>query len=367
MACKISIEEACIKLGVLRWHKKCFVCSVTRRDLVVEVQNSTYDPVENTVLGPGQDRPGTKKGFEKVTLLQQFVFLLRVALKRLHSLLRIRDDVYLSKSESVSSEGGSSNNNLSTGLSKLSAKRTSLQDLRRVLMDGSSAVTSPSSAAAATATQSAAATSPPTSAAATSAGAAAVEKIDDKSQVKKTVEQPEYVGSVHNLIESLYAGGDLNRQKSIRAETASVPQPSSAAAAASKQQQHLEIKQPDNNLGEPPVVSPSPSSTDQGWPMSSSAANEPSSPQQLVRQRSSLIGGSRIMFFAELSALEAFIVRHVTLLKLHPLVQEFFTMSELLDVIRSRKTTFWIKIINTLNPVRKQVRTKGNFVISINK
>ena len=48
-------------------------------------------------------------------------------------------------------------------------------------------------------------------------------------------------------------------------------------------------------------------------------------------------------YFSELSALEYFIVRHVAVLSMSPLVEGHFNLEELLSLIESRKPTFWGK------------------------
>lgn len=48
-------------------------------------------------------------------------------------------------------------------------------------------------------------------------------------------------------------------------------------------------------------------------------------------------------FFSELSALELFIVRHIAVMSLEPLVKDDFNLEELLDLIETRKGGFWGK------------------------
>lgn len=46
-------------------------------------------------------------------------------------------------------------------------------------------------------------------------------------------------------------------------------------------------------------------------------------------------------YFSELSALEYFIVRHVAVLSMQPLLEGHFNLEELLELIETRKPTFW--------------------------
>ena len=48
-------------------------------------------------------------------------------------------------------------------------------------------------------------------------------------------------------------------------------------------------------------------------------------------------------YFSELSALEYLIIRHVAVLKMEPLVKDYFTLEDLLNLIETRKPTFWGK------------------------
>ena len=68
----------------------------------------------------------------------------------------------------------------------------------------------------------------------------------------------------------------------------------------------------------------------------------------------------RTMYLAETSALEFFMVRHLTVVKLHPLVAEHFTHSDLVDVVRIPKQSFWSRFLSTLKPNKKQAKPKGN-------
>ena len=49
-------------------------------------------------------------------------------------------------------------------------------------------------------------------------------------------------------------------------------------------------------------------------------------------------------YFSELSALEYFIVRHVAVIAMQPMLEGHFTMEELLNLIETRKPTFWNKM-----------------------
>lgn len=80
-------------------------------------------------------------------------------------------------------------------------------------------------------------------------------------------------------------------------------------------------------------------------------------------------------YFSELSALELFIVRHIAVMSLEPLVKDQFNMEELLDLIETRKGGFWGKFGKAFKPPKekaskdkeekKGIRKKGVFGVSL--
>lgn len=68
-------------------------------------------------------------------------------------------------------------------------------------------------------------------------------------------------------------------------------------------------------------------------------------------------------FFSELSGLEYFIVRHVAVLQMQPLLEPHFNLEDLLTLIESRKQTFWGKIFKNDKP--KGGKKKGVFGVSL--
>lgn len=71
-------------------------------------------------------------------------------------------------------------------------------------------------------------------------------------------------------------------------------------------------------------------------------------------------------YFSELSALEYFIVRHVAVLSMEPLLEGHFTLEELLSLIESRKPTIWNIFGRAFNKEGKKVgKKKGAFGVSL--
>lgn len=71
-------------------------------------------------------------------------------------------------------------------------------------------------------------------------------------------------------------------------------------------------------------------------------------------------------YFSELSALEYFIVRHVAVLSMEPLLEGYFNLEELLSLIESRKPTIWNIFGRAFNKDGKKVgKKKGVFGVSL--
>jgi hypothetical protein len=71
-------------------------------------------------------------------------------------------------------------------------------------------------------------------------------------------------------------------------------------------------------------------------------------------------------YFSELSALEYFIVRHVAVLSMEPLLEGHFNLEELLGLIESRKPTIWNLFGRAFkNDGRKGGKKKGVFGVTL--
>ena len=71
-------------------------------------------------------------------------------------------------------------------------------------------------------------------------------------------------------------------------------------------------------------------------------------------------------YFSELSALEYFIVRHIAVLQMQPLLEGHFNLEDLLSLIESRKPTFWGKFGKAFkNDKAKSGKKKGVFGVTL--
>jgi len=96
---------------------------------------------------------------------------------------------------------------------------------------------------------------------------------------------------------------------------------------------------------------------------SSGNALDPSAPGEPSPQQKHDVGKK---YFSELSALEYFIVRHVAVIAMQPMLEGHFTMEELLNLIEIRKPNFWNKMGKAFkNDGKKGGKKKGVFGVPL--
>lgn len=76
------------------------------------------------------------------------------------------------------------------------------------------------------------------------------------------------------------------------------------------------------------------------------------------------LGGTK-RYFSELTALEYFIVRHVAVLSMEPLLEGHFNQEELLDLIETKRPTFWSKFGKAFTPKEKRQKAAKNAIFGI--
>ena len=91
--CQEPIDDECAQSGELRWHRNHLSCYKCQRLLGDDLGNALWSPAEMQVycrrcVEERRQAPDATANFESVTRLQQYVYLLRVALARLLSVLR---------------------------------------------------------------------------------------------------------------------------------------------------------------------------------------------------------------------------------------------------------------------------------------
>ncbi|KAJ1721062.1 Rho-type GTPase activating protein Rga1 [Coemansia erecta] len=96
-ACHSAVETECIEhmRRRKRWHLYCFTCSKCNGEIQHVYPQSAYDEVQGALFCPpcAKDHGVSPGGFKFVSQLEQYSFLMRVALKRLYGLLKMKNAV----------------------------------------------------------------------------------------------------------------------------------------------------------------------------------------------------------------------------------------------------------------------------------
>ncbi|KAJ2493614.1 Rho-type GTPase activating protein Rga1 [Coemansia sp. RSA 2050] len=96
-ACHGAVETECIEhmRRRKRWHLYCFVCGTCNSEIQHVYPQSAYDETTGVLYCPGcaKDHAVAVGGFKFVSQLEQYSFLMRVALKRLYGLLKMKNAV----------------------------------------------------------------------------------------------------------------------------------------------------------------------------------------------------------------------------------------------------------------------------------
>ncbi|KAJ2398237.1 Rho-type GTPase activating protein Rga1, partial [Coemansia sp. RSA 2603] len=96
-ACHSAVETECIEhmRRRKRWHLYCFTCSKCNGEIQHVYPQSAYDEIQGALFCPScaKDHGISPGGFKFVSQLEQYSFLMRVALKRLYGLLKMKNAV----------------------------------------------------------------------------------------------------------------------------------------------------------------------------------------------------------------------------------------------------------------------------------
>jgi ribosomal protein L37E len=345
--CQRPIDDECARCGDRRWHLTCVTCSNCGRDLSHNLEDARWSEQEhklycNSCEGRSSDAVG---GFVHVTRLQQYVFLLRVAVARLLSMLRnsgtlphTSDDPNLNgynsreghrlsgqvdppllQSDSPSkSYGGPVNESI-----RESSYENTLNDVRRLR---STRMDKHLSSTIKKARTSRILDGPEGRSA--RPGSAGADGSDTRNVPPHIVEERDFNGAPR--AELYFAHQDALTLDDI---------PRIVAAEQAKEQRPNAYKHARHELFRTSVTEPK---LVNGHQRNFSGANELDGPNATGEPSPQRGAGKR--YFSELSALEYFIVRHVAVLSMQPLLEGHFTLEELLGLIESRKPSFWDKI-----------------------
>ena len=361
--CMEPIDDECVMIYGKRWHTRPphLTCSVCRRDLTRELPNATYSEQDERVycLEHSKRARGTVGGFCHVTKLQQYVFLLKVALARLLEVLKsggtlphTTDDPSLTPYNTndghrglprpdLQGRGPGSRSKSYAGASRdPQHEETSLEqtvgEMKRLRSTRNERTLSTTFRKA----RASRILDGPTGIRPGSAGA---DGSDGKDRGGfQIVEERDLDGRVRPEL-------TFGNQDGLTLDDI----PRIVAAEQAKEQRPNAYRHAGANLlgrggEEPRLVN--------GHQRASSVGNDllAGEPNPLRTKR----------YFSELSALEYFIVRHVAVLSMQPLLEGHYTLEELLGLIESRKPTFWGKVSRALRNDNK-VKKKGVFGVAI--
>jgi hypothetical protein len=369
--CGKAIEDECIRCGEKRWHAHCLACSHCARDLSHNFEDLRWSEPEGRLVCINCEgkSPATVGGFERVTRLQQYVFLLRVALARLLAMLRTSgtvphtsDDPNLNgynsndghrvegkaappqlRNDSRSkSYGGAAEEN-----PRESSYENTLNDVRRLR---STRMDKHLSSTIKKARTSRIMDGPESRS--VRPGSAGADGSDTRDNGFSIVEERDMNGD--SRTELMFGHQDALTLDDI---------PRIVAAEQAKEQRPNAYKHARHELFRTSITEPKLHSGHQrsfsgGKDLDNAMAEDPS------LHRSGHPGGKK--YFSELSALEYFIVRHVAVLSMQPLLEGYYTLEELLSLIESRKPTFWNKFGKAFkNDGRKGSKKKGVFGVPL--
>ncbi|OAP63252.1 hypothetical protein AYL99_02479 [Fonsecaea erecta] len=361
-ACMDPIDDECVMIYGRRWHAKPrhLTCSVCQRDLTSDLANAMYNEREEKVycIDHARRTPDTVSGFAHVTKLQQYVFLLQVALARLLEVLKsggtlphTSDDPNLTPYDtneghhvSPSGEpvtphqkmGSRSRSYAGTSSQQESSLEQTVGEMKRLRSTRNERTLS-------TTFRKARESKILYGPSGVPAGSPGGDGQDNRNPGGfQIVQEKDLDGRMKN---ELTFGG----QEGLTLDDI----PRIVAAEQAKEQRPNAFRHAGTNLI--------------GY-----RGNEP----RLVNghQRGSSSGGADLLsgesplrtkrYFSELSALEYFIVRHVAVLSMQPLLEGEYTLEDLLGLIEQRKQTFWGKVSRALRG-DAGVKKKGIFGVPL--
>ncbi|KAF7876910.1 uncharacterized protein EAF02_008130 [Botrytis sinoallii] len=363
--CQKPIEDECARFEERRCHLACLQCSNCERDLAQNLEDIRFDDVEQRVYccNCQSQSSDVVSGFVRVTRLQQYVFLLRVALARLLEILRTKgtlphtsddpnlngynsseghkvpsdDDPPMLRSEARSkSFGGPVDEN-----PRESSYENTLNDVRRLRSTRMDKHLSSTIKKART--------------------SRIMDGVDSKRPGSAGADGSGSRNNEFQVVEDRDGNGESRTELMFGHQDALTLDdiPRIVAAEQAKEQRPNAYKHARHELFRTSITEPK---LINGHQRTFSAGNDLDAQTQRQQQR---VAGKK--YFSELSALEYFIVRHVAVIAMQPMLDGHFTMEELLNLIETRKPTFWGKMGKAFKNDGKKtaVKKKGVFGIPL--
>lgn len=378
VACKEPIDDECIMLGEQRWHVKPahLICAACQSDLTATPEDALWSgkqrrPFCNMCAMQKNLAPGAQGGFTPVSKLQQFVFLLKVALARLLAVLRAGGN--LGQPGMLTIVLGShnpSNRSVTLGDPGVAANEANIGK-RMSVADRRDAGPRPGRPRGGTEESSLEQTVGEMRRLRSIRNERTLSTTYKRARASRIIDGPEGRsvrpgssggdgtdprGHGFQIVEEKDANGDTVTELTFGTQDALTLDdiPRIVAAEQAKEQRPNAYRHAGTKLvgaGEPlPKYN-------RGHQRGVSGGNLEAITGRATRTK---------QYFSELSALEYFIVRHVAVLSMEPLLDGHFTLEELLSLIESRKPTIWNIFGRAFNKEGKKVgKKKGAFGVSL--
>ena len=358
--CQERVEESCAKAGILTWHTRHLQCGYCQRLVGDEIETTYWVETEQRVVCQQdcQERRPLKSSlvrFESVSRLKQYVHLLRVALARLLGVLRsggtlphTSDDPNLARYDSNDGH------------------RVGNEQLEAPLLRSN------------TRSKSYTGTSTDQNVSSYEQTVGEMKRLRS-TRLDKTLSTTIKKARTSRIIDGPQTGADDTGQKNHSFRIIDEHDPNTEVKT------ELPFGNQDGiTLDDIPRLVASQQAKEQRPNASKYARSHlpgvgPREPKIRTGHRRDLSGGNDFdntggdqvaqrtkKYFSELSALEYFIVRHVAVLSMQPLLEGHYTLEDLLGLIETRKPTFWGKFGKAFqNNKQKATKKKGVFGIPL--
>ncbi|KAH0608062.1 uncharacterized protein H6S33_002114 [Morchella sextelata] len=373
--CRTTIEEECAKFDDKRWHMSCLACSNCKRELRGHLDETTWFEAEQCVFctSCASQVSDTRGPFERVTRLKQYVYLLRVALARL--LLRLRQGGTLPHTSddpnlrSYDSSEGHKLGNIEPPLLRSDTRSKSysgergergeqteaytntINDIRRLR---STRLDRQLGSSAKKARQSRIIEGPE------------ADSVRPGSSDGHQVDRRRNTGQFH-IVEDREYNGDEQEARTFGDDKVltldDIPRIVAAEQAREQRPNAFKHHRPNpygeaDGPGQPKLVNGHQRDLSVDKLRDMGSQQEPPPPPVRTKR-----------YFSELSAIDYFIVRHIAVLSMEPLVEGHFNLEELLGLIETNKKTFWGKFGKAFQPVdkKKGAKKKGVFAAVVRK
>ncbi|KAL2178530.1 uncharacterized protein P884DRAFT_268537 [Thermothelomyces heterothallicus CBS 202.75] len=354
--CRKPIEDECAKIDDRRWHLACANCSRCGKELGRNLQDAHLNPYDAKIFCNTcePNSPPNAAPLQHVTKLQQYVFLLQVALARLLEILRVSGAIP-PHSENQNGDGSGSAEGRSGPYGgqyqrhhRESSYESAVNDVKRLKSTRLDKHLSSSFRKARTSRI----LDGPESSSARPGSAGGGQGEGGFNKGFQIVEERGPADEEDVMLPNQDAITLDDIPKIIAAEQAreqrSYPPQRQEYYRSPATEPHYGAREPAGGNGHQRSLSDG----------KGTGARAPGDQPPPVRNR---------RYFSELSGLEYFIVRHLAVLTMHPMVESEFTLEELLSFIESRKPpNFWKNIGKAFkNDGRKNVKKKGVFGVPL--